>query len=725
MTPYERLLLRENLVYAWRKARRLYQMSDGYIDRAELAAFEINLEQELASIKAQIQKGTYKLRKIRPLPRPKKLEDGKPVNRQYFHISVRDQVAWIAVANALGPQLDKLMPSWSYGNRLFRPAWYDDDNGPKSKLEIGPYRHASGHLYRKFQHSWPLFRRHVALAAKNMARPNALNNLDDQAEEWALMSAQKENLPYTQRDFWDRRDGIHDLYHASIDLKHFYPNINSGSIYKAFLEFIPELQKDLHMARLLRSMLHFDLDASDMPEDILQTTDPPFQQQVHGIPTGLFVAGFLSNVAMLPIDHKANEKILNDRNIAHFRFVDDHAFIAYDFDTLCAWIEWYKESLIDLNVGPEINEDKYNPQSLSIWMNCDEWRNKTSQSQEESKKKDAERDCQIDGRNPTKLLTKTLGQVSAIVATNVDTLADKDLEDRLKQLEWLLLADIPEREIRPDTRAAFAAGQIANIAPILIQETNGLIDEARKMARLERCKPNTNDETAKERYDAQIAELKPRIINYQKEHDDTENKRIRHYFELLLQAFEEYPNKPRLFYRLLQYCRLTGHVGLARIAEWIKSERDRNHHFWADYYSALTLHILSQSLLKAANDLNNKFAMCSEREAAKKHIEDISKLDYDIFSVPLSQSAWFHKQAQLEFSVSAISVEVFLNNKDFEKAVLYRLGNLGKKFTSISFEDKSTKWVEITGSTAGVWAHLTESALKREGKTSSIWDGLE
>jgi len=727
MTPYERLLLPENLVYAWRKARRLYQMADGYIDRAELAAFELNLEQELASIKAQFRYGKYKLRKIRPLPRPKKIDDDeRPVNRQYFNVSVRDQIAWIAVANALGPQLDQLMPSWSYGHRLFRPAWYEDDNSPTSKLEIGPYRHASGHLYRKFQHSWPLFRRHIALTAKNMVRPFTVENLDDQAEQWALATAEKEKLPYTQKDFWSRPKGINDLYHASIDLKQFYPSINNESILKAVFEFLPELQNDTHMWTLIRSMLRFNLDTADMPVDILKATEPHFQQQVHGIPTGLFVAGFLSNVAMLPIDRKANKKILEDHNVAHFRFVDDHTFIAYDFDSLCDWIEWYKESLVELNVGPEINEKKYDPKSLASWLSSNKRKMyKLISSKEEQERGEVERDCRIDARNPTKLLTKTLAQVSAIVAANVDTLADKDIEDRLKQLEWLLLADIPEREIRPDTRAAFAAGQIANIVPILVQETNGLIDESRKMARLEKNKPEPNDQIAMERYNNQIATQKKRVDDCYREHYKTERKRTQHCFDLLIQAFEEYPNKPRLFYRLLQYCRLTGHMGLGRIAEWIKNERGRNHHFWADYFSALTLHILSRSLLTAAKKLNNKVALRSDRDAARYHIEDISKLDYDAFSVSLPRLTWFHKQAQVEFSISAMSVASLLSGTDFDKAQLNQLKTLGEKFTSISFEVKSLKWFEITGSTAGVWAHLVESTLGSEKTASSIWREFE
>src|ERR1700735_3749410 len=142
MTPYERLLLPENLYYAWRKAKRLYRMADGYINQGELLEFELDLENRLQRIERQFRKGKYRLQPIRPAPRPKKFKDNQCVHRQYYHIAVDDQVAWIAVVNALGPELDDKMPAWSYGNRLYRPAWYEEENR-ESKLEIGPYRHAS------------------------------------------------------------------------------------------------------------------------------------------------------------------------------------------------------------------------------------------------------------------------------------------------------------------------------------------------------------------------------------------------------------------------------------------------------------------------------------------------------------------------------------------------------------------------------------------------------
>jgi hypothetical protein len=165
----ELLILPDNLIWSWRKAKALYQASDALHDQSKVAAFELNLDQELRGIRRDFETGNFRPQSLRLLPQPKRPDDaGKPRMRQSFQVSVRDQVAWIAIVNVMGPSLDQLMPAWSYGHRLYRAAWYDDDASGGSKLNIGPYRHTNSNLYRKFKHSWPLFRRHISLTARKM-----------------------------------------------------------------------------------------------------------------------------------------------------------------------------------------------------------------------------------------------------------------------------------------------------------------------------------------------------------------------------------------------------------------------------------------------------------------------------------------------------------------------------------------------------------------------------
>ena len=445
MNAYDRLMLPENLNYAWLKAKNLYRSADGYVDAGELAAFELDLEQRLLEIRRQFERGTFRLKKLRPLPRPKKLTEEIPVDRQYYHVAVEDQVAWIALVNALGPDLDMMMEPWSYGNRLYRPAWYEKDEASISTLEIGPYRHASGNLYRKFQHSWPLFRRHITLTARMMVYRRQLRRDEmDEPDQLADATARRANLIYFSQDFWPKKgaqDAKSDVYHASIDLKQFYPALKIEAVLAGLA--VAGALADQRIKNIIGAMLNFQIDMTDMPHTAMENVEPPFLKgSIKGIPTGLFVAGFLANVAMLPVDKIVALKIDENRNVAHFRFVDDHTIIADDFDALCDWIIWYEQLLLDQGIGAEVNPEKYDPPNLSEWVALI----KTGEplSNLRGKKPDiykaAVRDTRLDGKNPTKLMTKTLAQVSAIAAADIHILDDDDLSERLKMLEWLLLA---------------------------------------------------------------------------------------------------------------------------------------------------------------------------------------------------------------------------------------------------------------------------------------------
>ncbi len=736
MNAYDRLLLPENLNYAWRKAKSLYRATDGYVDHGEIAEFELDLERRLKRIQTYFENGHYRLSKLRPLPRPKALVDETSTTRQYFHVAIDDQVAWIAVANALGPELDQLMPPWSYSYRIYRPAWYEDEDN-KSRLEIGPYRHESGHLYRRFQHSWPLFRRHVALTAKVMVRRKPLAEDDlDEADQLAIASAHRDKLPYLRPDFWTRPANTsidRDLYYASIDLKHFYPSIRPAAVIRGLGMTTYAGEATDRMGTVLADMLRFRLDKADMTSATLEDVEPNYDgEHVHGIPTGLFVSGFLANVAMLPVDRDVDRRINELRSIAHFRYVDDHTIIGYNFDELCDWITYYKQLLVQHDTGVEVNNDKYDPSSLSTWMNDREEMavSHTSHAmgeteQRKAHKETAIRDTKIDGANPTRLLTKTLGQVSAIAATTPDILDDEDLEERLRLLEWLLLADIPEREIRPDTRAAFAAGQIATLAPLLIRETDDLVDEARALASLKSCMlravqttvPDGDTHASDQRLQKTSEHVNRLLLVQSRE----QRRRLEHCFDLLLQAFREYPAKARLFYRLHQYCRLTGHKALSSIAQWIKETRQQGHDVWADYYAGLSLQLLAVGVLGATRTLNMINVLRSDREAAFGYLNDVGSLDTAGFLIPRRREAWFHRVARRDLGVALVSVSNSVRQDVGDIRLADQLNKVATKCIRVRFATDEQEWVSETGRLPGVWAHRIENDLSIDEQPSSVW----
>ena len=715
-SPYEQLLLSENLTYAWRKAKRLYSAADGYTDLGEIAEFEVDLENRLCSIRDRFIGGRYDPIVLRICPLPKKLASDKTVDRQYFHVNIDDQVAWIALVNVIGPSFDRIMPPWSYGNRLYRAAWYetDDPNYPHHpRLELGPYRHQPGHLYRRFQHSWPLFRRHIALTAKVMARPSPLDsNTLEPADSFALASAQSDKLTYLRTDFWSAassRSKARHLHYAAFDLENFYPGIQVGSVLKAIEARMADSAIDERILLLAEDMLRFCIDPSGIPEGTLDDVHPPIDKaRFQGIPTGLFVAGFLANLAMLPVDRVVDQLLSDSRHLAHFRFVDDHCVISYDFDELCRWIVDYQSLLQKHGIEPRMNPAKYSPASLGLYIGS---MAKSTPKNFDDLRRNAQSDTRVDGTNLTPLMTQTLAQVSAIAATDPNTLDDNDLMELLRRLEWLLLADIPEHELRPSTRMAFAAGRIATFAPQAVPEIPGIVEAQRSHARL----GNTDSHVRLQMLESRQA--------------GEEQRHLRYYFELLLQAFRACPENARLFSRVHQYCRATGYKGIPSIAQWIAETREGGFNVWADYYSGLSLLILARGACLCARALVDDNALRLTKRAALEHLRDIVSIDTAeaYFLVPRSRETWYQSVARRTAGIFFLTVSTApLPQNPSGSSLCDSFARLSERCIGADFASGSPDWETYTGRHAGVWAHAVEGILSPSSTTPSFaWNWFQ
>ena len=724
MSVFERLMQPENFNYAWLKTKNLYRSTDGYVDSGEYAAFEIGLEKNLLKIRRQFGRGKYNLRKLKPLPRPKKHSDGRAVDRQYYHVAIEDQVAWIALVNAIGPELDQRMEPWSYGNRLYRPAWYEADEAGGSKLEIGPYRHASGLLYRRFQHSWPLFRRHVTLTARMMARRATLK-LDelDNPDQLAAATADREDLVYFRKSFWGKKSSSREsreLYHASIDLEKFYPSLNTNAVLTGLRS--AGAMTETKISDLVRSMLRYQVDMSGMSNATLENVEPKFlRTKFKGIPTGLFVSGFLANAAMLPVDKEVAKEIDRRRSIAHFRFVDDHTILSYDFEGLCDWVNWYGKLIRSLEIGPEINMEKSDPPEFGSWIESSRTDVTTGRAKETFTA--AMRETRIDGKNPTKLMTKTLAQVSAIARADIHIMDDEDLDDRLSMLEWLLLADIPDREIRSDTRASFAAGQLASLVPLLVSEADGIVEASRKLAEHSNRKPDPERSIEKERvdYEVELVALKERVASLTVEQDRLEGLLLKRCFDLILQALREYPGKARLFFRCHDYCRTTGHKGLKAVSEWITELRSGNCVAWGDYYAGLSLQILAKGMPLSAAKLLGTDTMHSDLRAAERHLADIAEMETEAFITPRDREVWFHAVSRKEFGIALLQTAECLRPNARLQNLVNKFNEMASRLMPLDLSSPSEKWIDETRWTAGVWAHRPEDTLANGTEPSQAW----
>ena len=705
---YERLLLPENLTYAWRKAKRLYSGADGYLDLGELAEFEVDLESRLRRIRDRFTDASHDPIVLHIAPRPKKFANDKTVDRQFFHVKIDDQVAWIALVNVIGPSLDHKMPPWSYGNRLYRAAWYetDDPNYPHHpRLELGPYRHQPGHLYRMFQHSWPLFRRHIALTAKAMARQS---NLDpstlDPPDSFALASATSDKLAYLKTDFWNQttpNTRNRYLHYAAFDLESFYPGISRNAILNPLESYTTATADSDRILTIANDMLRFRVDGSGVPEATINQVQPPIGTGAfHGLPTGLFVSGFLANVAMLPVDQTMNQLLSETRRVAHFRFVDDHCVLAYDFDGLSTWISDYESVLVKHQIMAPLNPEKYSPASLGVYLDA------VTQGRPEDNshlRLAATNDTRIDGINPTPLMTQTLAQVSAIAGTDPNTLDDNDLLELLKRLEWLLLADIPEHELRPNTRMTFVAGRIAAFAPQLVPEIPELVDAQRLHVRLK----DTESEI--------------RVLTLTPLQSKEEQRHLRYYFELLLQAFRTCPENTRLFARLHQYCRKTGYRGISSIVQWFSDIRTNGARVWADYYSGLSLFTLAYGACSSAHTLVDANALRMTKHAALEHLRDIASVRIADFLVPSNREAWYQSVARrsagvLFLTLSNASFPDYADGPDLCRT----FARLSRECLGADLRSAHSDWEAFTGRQAGVWAHAIEGLLAPSSTTPSF-----
>jgi len=637
-----------NLRWAWEKVLREAIPGDNWFDQVEVAAFDLDLERNLESVASELREGRYHLTPLRPLPFPKHSDEaGKPRVRQIFQISVRDQVAWTAVVNLLGPYVDSKMPAWSYGNRLYRSMWIEDDNGIRNR-KIGRYRHATGQLYLPFSQSWPVFRRHVFLATR------AMTGIGSDSDEGIDKSTQEElefqehlhgehRCPFVRDDYWQHRRPLTQpppLYWCSIDLEKFYPTINLDLVRKNIMENIPLPWRN-EAGELLNSMLHFQLDLREWSSEDLAKMDLTEGQEVFAhVPTGLYVAGFLANASLLEIDASVSER-LRERNIAHFRFVDDHIILGYKFETMVQWIREYSQLLRDSGTGAHINPTKIEPKNLAMLFST----SLEKESDEESKTewKSAEAQCRLDPQFPSPLMTKTLTLISGIARTDFNLLELQELTALTEQLEHLLLIDIPNEEIPEKTRLSFAATRLIRIVecrlanpepqPTLIRHRDDIHDAFSQL--------DVSDERRLE-----LQQKHAETANAISAEQDRLKREVRRAFQLLRKVLRERPDRARLWTRALLMCRQTGVRGLLDLISDIHKQYEEKS-LASEYLHANLLVLLGEQAFVAARICTDEAEALWRREAAQAFLEDLSSVD--VTKLNTGQPRWFLRLSWLQY----------------------------------------------------------------------------
>jgi hypothetical protein len=662
----------ENLHWAWTKAKAFFSKNEYWYDQLAISNFSANYENELKQIQNDIRGNTYKLQPIRPIFFPKGLdEQGNPRNRQMFLIHVRDQVVWLAVMNIIGKYYDKQMPFWSYGNRLYISMFPDGyTQTGKIKWGYGNYRNTTTNTYRNFQQSWPRFRKDIHLISKIMPKkeiPLELVEKEDVENNCSLKELHK--VQYKEKSYWSKNES-EKLYWASIDLTKFFPKANTEAIKKNFTEFADEIKEKYtdfsSLKELIDNLLAFEVNFDELTATKEDYKAIGLDTMFTGIPTALFAAGFLSNIAMLKVDKVSQEILEKRKEVAHFRFVDDHTFLSTDADALLNWIEEYEKILLtnftDFNDIPcmEINHTKTVPPECAIYIAKKKGDLKYENENLTDIKASTISAMSIDPLYPSTLMNHTLEKMSMINNTPFDLLDSDEGSRVINDLEHLLVAEFSDEEVRADTRMAFASSRLAQYTSRKDHDFTSIYLKKSELIRYQVSKERVNniEDGLKLEVDKKKEELEIKILN--------ERRKV---FNLLIYTIRSHPDKLSLWKNTILFCEKNGFSEMTSTDKYYQNELNQlweliqelcyeKKHF--NHFSYI--YIMTFFYDQLVNSINRSFVILSSnpsyREMYRKcsYLNAIFKYSFLEKLLSVKDETYYFKQSQnlLKTTISSI-----------------------------------------------------------------------
>lgn len=623
----------ENLYKAWLKAKEIYTYDEDFImNREEIVDFEVNLSNKIGEMAKDICEGTYKMLPMCPLSLPKnQKQNGDPQLRQNFKIALQDQVVWIAIINILGPLIDSQIPFWSFGNRIYMPIWKSEvDN----KFKFGQYTNSTKKIYRNWNSSWPLFRKAIYITAKTMGK-GILTDVDIEEIEKFQDAPDSMKILYWNNKYWPE-NGNENIYYGQIDFKKFYPTISQIIIKNNILDSLTFFGDDRkNIDSLLTTMLEFRIYPSSLSTCIddfdLTGFDEHDKSRYMALPTGLFVAGFLSNIALLKVDYEVSKHLKANKNLAHFRFVDDHIFIANSTETLIKWINEYTSILNKHLNGVLINHDKTSPDSLKKYFLAYH-ENPNNITDLEKNLIILEKEAKLDPQLPVPFLTLTLKKISDLNNSPIDIMDEKEKLDYINELEHILATEFPNEEVKRETRVSWAASKLTIITSTInlsIDEIFNLDEKIElayfdfnEMAIKQKWNEDEKNQNLKMYEESKIQSLKEKRDAFESNIKTKENYLYKRIFLLLLKCLDENVCKPKIWKKLITFCRTTGYDGFHEIFE-IANENEKLSLEAKKYICTTLIYSLSENLLIALKTLKSEMANNEEKDRSQKFINNI------------------------------------------------------------------------------------------------------
>jgi len=211
----------------------------------------------------------------------------------------------------------------------------------------------------------------------------------------------------------------------------------------------------------------------------------------------------------------------------------------------------------------------------------------------------------------------------------------------------------------------------------------------------------------------------------------------REHFELLMDAATSNPDKPRLFLRILEYCRQTGHPGLTDASSWLAAQAgspERNAS--RRYFAALAIGSLARLTVDASRAAGDDRLLHRERHAAVRFLRDVLAVSAERFGGDRGKEP-FEDAARVVFGVAFHLAALRLRDV-VERMRTTIVGgsaaSLAADLVDVATrcEDKaigqlglgpstsSKAWRATTGRSLGEWIHWGES-ITPSGAEPPFW----
>lgn len=544
---------------------------------------------------------------------------------------------------------------------------------------------------------------------------------------------------YLDASYW-KTSKKNELYWAGLDLEKFYPQINLAVIKENLSKYLPASYGSEQFVALIDSLLNFQIDQVGWNKDELTAIglDETIKEYPH-LPTGLFVAGFLANVALIQVDEQIQMKLKVNRNIAHFRYVDDHVLLSTTFEGLLEWIEEYQNILDKSNIGTTFNPVKTEPRGLADYYKClkSDDQQDIIKSKEEAKKQTA-----LDPDFPSPLMTQTLGKVSKIAGTAFNLLSRDEERSLIADIEHLLVTEFPDHELRKDTRVSFAARMLSTLVPQVLADSNEAYRLHRNLCLKTTAIKNTEEEIRKANHkpelktklEEQLLELKLEEKNYQvrlKEEElrlkNEEERLAARTIKLLLKAVQDNHDKVRLWSRLLEFFLKSGAGKPKVIFAEIKKLKDRRETnvLSLTFIHSLILQVLCALLFDVVRILNHNNSSQKKKERARSFLKNLYDSEiFNYFDTEISGHVKKYEsisQQMFRFTAGAVLAIVnssFLSEKEkLDEQLILKHG-------LVDFRDSPTDFINQTSFNSGIWAWWLYSKLpeNKPGEPPFLWE---